>query len=431
MNVGIVGAGITGLALTHFLAERGIDSVAFEAADQAGGVIDSREVDGHVLEVGPQRMRKTPGIAELANTAGVAEDIVTSDVEQLYVYSGGTLSPAPLDKHTFFTTDLLSLRGKARLLGEPLTRRGRPEETIEEVFTRKFGREAYERFIGPLYGGLYGSDPGEMPAAHALEGLLEREKETKSMLRAFRQRVGQGHTAPPITFEGGNGRLPIALAETYSDRIRLQTPVASVSIPDEDVETDSHEQEVYLEAAGETHHVDAVVLTTPAHVTARLLAPIADHPAAAGIEDLEELRYNPLALVYLQADHAVEGKGYQVGFDEELHTLGVSWNGQMFGRNGVQTAFLGGMHEPDLVEDSDERLGEIAAREFETVVGVEATVIDVARLDPGFPAWDHSWSRLADLSLPEPVMLATNYTGRMGIPSRVREARELAARLDS
>ena len=42
MTVGIVGAGITGLALAHYLGERGADSVAFEAASDPGGVRPAR-----------------------------------------------------------------------------------------------------------------------------------------------------------------------------------------------------------------------------------------------------------------------------------------------------------------------------------------------------------------------------------------------------
>ena len=54
MTVGIVGAGITGLALTQDLRERGVDTVAFEATAEPGGVIRSTTVDGRVVEHGPQ-----------------------------------------------------------------------------------------------------------------------------------------------------------------------------------------------------------------------------------------------------------------------------------------------------------------------------------------------------------------------------------------
>ncbi|MFW6435928.1 MAG: protoporphyrinogen oxidase, partial [Halovenus sp.] len=353
MRVGIVGAGITGLALTHYLAEAGIDSVAFEASDEAGGVINTRHTDGRVLEAGPQRMRKTPGIEELATAAGVEDQFVEAGEEQLFVYADGELGRAPLSIEEFFETDLLSWRGKLRLLAEPLTRPGMDQETARDLFVRKFGQEAYEKFIGPLYGGIYGSDPAEMPAAYALDSLMEREQQAGSFLQAFRKRVGNGQQSPPVSLRNGMQQLPNALAEVYGDRIELETPVTDVAEEDGGYE---------LTTPDGTEFVDHLVVTTPADVTAELLGDI-----VAGAEELDELRYNPLALVYLDADPAHEGFGYQVGYGEDLHTLGVSWNASMFDRDGVHTVFLGGMHEPELVERSDDYLGEIAREEFERV----------------------------------------------------------------
>ena len=423
-TVGVVGAGITGLALTHYLAEHGVDSVTFEASAEPGGVIQSRHVDGRVLEVGPQRMRKTPGIAAIVEDVGVADDIIEAREEDLYVYANGDLGKAPLSTDAFLETDLLSWRGKARMLAEPLTREGMEAETAEGLFVRKFGREAYERFIGPLYGGIYGSDPARMPAAYALDGLLEREREAGSFLAAFRQRVGTGQESPPITFREGNQQLPEAIYAAHADRIKLETPVTDVTPLGAGAGGPDHDGPYLLETSEGAHQVDHVVVTTPASVASDLLSGIAD-----GAEGLDGLLYNPLALVFLESAHERTGKGYQVGYGEDLHTLGVSWNGRMFGRDGVQTVFLSGMHEPELVEEPDDRLAAFAREEFERVMGAEASVIDVARLDVGFPAWDQSWWNLEDLDTPAGVTLATNYTARMGVPSRVREARGIAERL--
>jgi len=416
VKVGIVGAGITGLALTHYLTEQGIEAVTFEASEEAGGVIDTRHVDGTVLEAGPQRMRKTPGVAALAETAGVGDAFVEANEERLFVYADGELGRAPLSIEEFLETDLLSWRGKLRLLAEPLTRQGMREETARDLFVRKFGQEAYETFIGPLYGGIYGSDPAEMPAAYALDSLLQREEDAGSFLQAFRARVGQGQKAPPTSMEQGMQQLPNALADAYSDRVSIATPVEAIE--------QAGEGQYRLRTADGDATVDHVVVTTPASVSADLLGDL-----ATGTEGLENLRYNPLALVYLDADPEREGFGYQVSYGEDLHTLGVSWNASMFDRDGVHTVFLGGMHEPSLVEESDERLGAIAREEFEMAMDCAASVIDVARLDVGFPAWDQSWWALESVETPEGIDLATNYTARMGIPSRVREAREIASRL--
>ena len=145
-------------------------------------------------------------------------------------------------------------------------------------------------------------------------------------------------------------------------------------------------------------------------------------------ERFRELTYNPMAMVYLDADHDRAGLGYQVRHDEPLHTLGVSWVGPAFDRDGVHTVFLGGMTDPDVLERSDDELGEIAREEFEQVMGVSAAVIDVAR-PAGFPAYDQTWSVIHEIDIPRGVHFATNYTARMGVPSRVRQAKQLAEQL--
>ena len=434
MRVVTVGAGITGLALTHFLAERGVDTVALEARETAGGVIQSRPVDGTVAEVGPQRMRATPGVRELLDAAGVGDDLVTAGNGSLFVYADGQLRAAPTSLDAFLRTDLLSWPAKLRLLAEPLTRPGVDQETVADTFTRKFGQQAYERFIGPLYGGLYGSDPAEMPAAFALSGLMEREAEAGSMLRAFLERVGQGDKAPPATVDGGLQRLPEALAAAYSDRVHLDEPVTGVrpttNAPVEAAGTvvaatdgGATTGNTYtVETAEDTYEADHVVVTAPGDAAGELLAGL-----APGADRLRELTYNPLALVYLRSEtEPAEGLGYQVSYQEDLHTLGVSFNGVLFDRDDLCTVFLGGMHEPDILERSDDRVGEIARQEFEQATDTGATVLDIERRERWFPAYDHSWWGTEEVETPPGIHLATNYTARMGIPSRVREARGLA-----
>jgi oxygen-dependent protoporphyrinogen oxidase len=432
MRAAVVGGGITGLAATHYLVDRGVDCVTFEADDEPGGVIRSRRVEGRVLEVGPQRMRLTPGVSDLLEDVGLADDVVEAEEAPLFVYADGRLREAPLDVGAFLRTDLLSWRGKLRLLAEPLTRSGMPQESAAELFTRKFGREAYERFIGPLYGGIYGSDPAAMPAAYALERLLEREREAGSFLQAFRERIGGGQKAPPVSFEAGNQQLPLALYDAHAGRVELGTPVTGIRPAGGSTRGPTRSEvpatdgggRYLVETGTDTHAVEHVVLTTPAEVTARLLDGV-----ATGADGLAGLTYNPLAMVHLNADCDREGFGYQVAFGEELHTLGSSWNASMFDREGLYTVFLGGMHEPELLERPSREIGSIARREFERVTDCEADVLDVTTRERWFPAWDRSWDALDRFETPPGVHVATNYTARMGIPSRVREGRAVAERI--
>ena len=424
-SVAIVGGGFTGLSTLHALAERGVDAAVYEATDEVGGVIKSREIEGKLLEVGPQRLRMTDAIRAMVTDLDIADEVITADDDlPLYVYSDGKLSEVPRSLAAFRRTDLLSTRGKLRLLAEPLTDPIDPEESAQDAFVRKFGTEAYTNLIAPLFGGTYGSDPAAMPAKHALKPIMGLEERNGSLLRAALSRLvfADGETPPPASFESGLQRLPEALAEAYADRLHRETPVTGVERADAD---DDAEWLVHTDA--DTQPVDHVVLTTPADTTADIVAGVDAESAAA----LREFNYNPLVLVHLESAARADGFGYQVRRTEPMRTLGVTWNTSLFDRDGVYTAFLGGMHDPEAIERDDETLGETAAEEFRRVMGVDAEVLHVERMPRAFPAWDDSWAAIERVDLPEGITLATNYTGRMGLPSRVREARRLAGELSN
>jgi len=416
MRVGIVGAGITGLALAHYLGERGVDAVAFESAADPGGVIQSSRVDGRVLDHGPQRTRLTDEIEGLVDDCGIRDDLLVADDDlPLYVYVDGRLRPVPFTPREFLSTDLLSVRGKLRLLAEPLTDGVRDGESAGEYFQRKFGTEAYHNLVEPLFGGIYGSDPMEMPGEYALQTVRRMERSGSLLRPALSRAVGGGERPPPVSFAAGMAQLPQALYAHNADRVELETAVDRI-VPDGAgyrLETDSGAE-----------RVDHVVVTTRADVAAGLLAPVDAESARA----LRRLYYNPLAYVHLVSEAAPDGYGYQVRRDESLRTLGVTWNASLFGRDGVYTCFLGGMENPGMVDRSDRELGRVAATEFEDVLGVPAEVLNVTRHPRGFPAYDESWAAMEQVDLPEGVTLATNYAGRMGVPSRVREANRLADR---
>ncbi len=416
MTVGIVGAGITGLTLAHHLEITDTEYVVFEADSEPGGVIRSRQVDGHLLEWGPQRLRRTEPVDKLIIDLGLADEVIEAGETKLFVYANGKLRRAPFSIEEFGQTDLLSWRGKLDVLKEPQTDPADPEETAAELFTRKFGEEAYRNLIGPLFGGIYGSEPERMPVKHALSGVLLMEQKYGNLLTPVLKRAMSGGTsAPAISFDEGVQRLPEALYDAHSENVHLDTAVTEIRESDDGY---------LLETENESVKVDEVVLTTAAEMSAYLLENLTDSADA-----LDRLNYNPLALVHLHADCNRDGFGYQVRHDEGLDTLGVSWNASMFGRDGVYTVFLGGMKNPQLVEESEETLGEIARTEFNDVMDADADVLSVVSLDRGFPAYDTSWDALSEFEAPDGIHLATNYTARMGVPSRIREAKGLATAL--
>ncbi len=418
MRVAVIGGGLTGLATVHELRARDIDVCGFEATDEPGGVIRSRVVDGTVIEYGPQRLRLHGIVEEYLAKLDLIDELQLAPADlPIYVYGDGRLSVAPFDPGSLVRTDLISWPAKARLLLEPLTGPAREDDTVATYFTRKLGPEAYRAGIEPLFGGLYGSDPAEMPVEFALAPIVEDEVGRGRLSRMILRRLRASRDRPPAAVPiDGMQTVPQALYDRHNEYISLGTSVDRISRTDGGFEV-GH--------ASETEAFDSVIVATDAPAAANLLG--TSFPDIA--ESLASLNYNRLAMVYLEASIDHHGLGYQVRRDEGLQTLGVSWNGVAFGRGKLHTAFFGGMHAPEMVDRSDSELGEIAVEEFETVLDVTPEVLAVHRLDPGMPAYDHSWNHTEQLSTPPGLHLIGNYTARVGIPGRLRQARTVARQL--
>ena len=199
--IGIVGGGISGLVLAHELVVLGADVTLWESEDRPGGVLWSERKKGLVLELGPQRARLSPGFRSLVADLGLTDELVTADTGlPLFVYCRGRLRQAPLSLRQAFATDLLPWSSKIRVLAEPFSAGLRHDETVGLFLRRKFGRTAYRRLLGPLYGGLYGSDPDRMPARYALTQTLAHLGVRQSILFRMLRGAGEVSAATPCSF---------------------------------------------------------------------------------------------------------------------------------------------------------------------------------------------------------------------------------------
>jgi oxygen-dependent protoporphyrinogen oxidase len=414
--IAIVGAGITGLALAHELARLDSPFTVFEQADTAGGVIRSARVDGHLLEWGPQRTRSVAAFRALVDDLDLRDEIITAPHDlPLFIYRDGALRTVPRSFADLLHSDLLTVRERVRLLAEPFTRGALPDESVADYFTRKLGRAAYANVVGPLYGGLYASDPADMLVATSLRHTL-RELDVRRSLIARAARGGARVAAPSaVSFRDGMQTLPLALLQRHRAHVRLGTRVHTIERAARGYRI--HTSDGVADAAH-------VVCTAGAAAAADVVQNVAPTAAAA----LRSLHYNPLAIVHLHTTAAVpRALGYQVSFDETLYTRGVTFNDALFGRAGVYTAYLGGARNPGVVEWSDSELARIAIEEFARVTDADARVIAVART--AMPAWDRSWTVLQSLQVPDGLHFCANWESRPGLPGRLAQAKRLAAEL--
>ena len=411
--IAIVGGGITGLVLGWELAKRGVEYVVLEATERAGGVIRSATVDGRVLDWGPQRVRLTRAMDALIAELSLDADVLRAPSGLgLFVYRAGRLRRVPFSAAAFIMSDIVGPAAKLRLVAEPFTRAADPGERVSAFFTRKVGAELYDGLVAPLYGGLYGSDPAEMEVQLSVGHMLREFRVGRSLVWALLKSGGAIMPPAAASFRNGMQALPDALAARQQGHVKFGAAVSRI---------EAARAGWRVITAGSAIDARAVVLTVPSSISAQLLGKVAPHTTAA----IAQLRYNPLAVVHLDADSDPACMGFQVALTEaSLALRGVTFNESLFGRRRLHTAYLGGSRHPGIVELPDDAIAARAIAEFRQCTGRDARALAVAR--ESMPAWDLTWRSITGLSLPPGLHVAANWHSRPGLPGRLADASRMA-----
>lgn len=268
MKVIVVGAGLAGLTCAKVLAERGAEVVVFEASDGVGGRVRTDEKDGFLLDRGFQVYFTAYPIAgrHLDHAALNLKPfdlgaIVRRGHEESFLSDplrdSGAFLPSLLSNAAVFSDKLLILKLATRSIPERTESAGELDSADSSSLEYLRGKGFSERIIGnfyrPFYGGIF----------------LDRSLSTSArVLRFTFKMLATGKTAVPAR---GIGEIPKQLAARLpASAVRANSPVRSLLREGSRV--------VGVDADGEEHEADAVVMATDAPTAARL----AGVPAPAG-----------------------------------------------------------------------------------------------------------------------------------------------------
>ena len=461
-RVVVIGGGLSGLTAAHRLVSAPGDSgrrapevVLLEASDRVGGSIWTERRDGFLLEGGADSfITNKPWAVDLCRELGLAPRLIGTDSQhrRSFVVHRGRLTPvpegfvlmAPSKLLPVLTSPLLSIRGKLRLLMDLVLPR-RDEETDESLAAfvrRRFGREALDRLVQPLVGGIYTADPNDLSLRATLPQFLEMERTDRSLILASRRRVKSDRRENAsgaryglfVTPEAGMGTLIDALSSALPPGVvRRNSPVRRLARPEV-----GRPWRVEL-LDGSAIDASAVVVAVEAHAAARLFDPL--DPALA--LQLRAIPYasSLIASVAYRRDaiaHPLDGFGAVVPAAEEREILAVSFSSVKFPRRApegtvLMRVFLGGATQPELFDLDDEDVAMIVRRELGELLGArgEPLLLEVARHPRAMPQYTLGHlDRVAEvrrLSARHPgLALAGNAYDGVGIPDCVRSARQAA-----
>ena len=462
-HVIIVGGGITGLAAAYTLATDrraralGIACTLIEADRRLGGKIHTERIGACLIENGPDCfLASKPWAAELCWALGLGNRVVgTRPGRPVYVAWRGRLHPLP-EGVLFGVPTRLGPVARSRLFSPAeklrmaldlvLPRSGSVDESIGGLLRRRLGVAAVDRLAGPLLGGICGGDPDVLCARAMFPRLVEWEAQYSSLILAARACLSQ-HTASVrgspspmfLSLEGGLAEMIDRLVASLGETAILTG--RRVTVLTRQPERLQGGYSVLLDG-GTRLDADALILATPAYVTAGLLTPLA--PAAAG--QLRSIPYVSTAAVTLAyrreaIRHPLDGHGFVVARGEPLNTTACTWTSSKWPHRAPEgiallRCYLGGAGREAVVQEDDRRLTDLARADLRATMGVDAAPLftSVARWPTGMPQYRVGHLERLDVverelqALPGIRLAGAGYRG-IGIPDCIRQGTEAAHRV--
>ena len=408
MHITIIGGGIAGLATAFYLEKRAreegreIQYVLLERDDRWGGKIATESVDGFLIEGGPDLLlTQKPAGVQLCKDLGLADRLIptNNDRQRTFLVRNGELVAFPEDFSLvpskfwpLVTSPLFSFCGKVRMGLEVFIPRSRDEgdESLASFIGRRLGKEAV-KIGGAMLAGIHSADAERLSMQSAFPMYVAMEQRYGSLIKGVRAMKKTRAKSPAMfqTLIGGLGEMVDTLVARLDGDLRRGVAVGSVRKADGGFE---------VVAGDGVIETDAVVMATPAYVSADLVADFAPDLSLM----LRGIRYVSTATVSLayqkedvEGQHDFEGFGFLSPKHEGRRITACTWVSTKLNfrapDDGVLVrTFVGGTGREDLVDLDDETLVAQSREELEDLMGVTADPVfaRIFRWKRGRPQFD-------------------------------------------
>ena len=383
IDVAVIGGGITGLTAAYEAQKRGLNAVVLEAGRRPGGLIDTDHIDGFTIEAGPDSLlaQKPAGVA-LCRELGLAGDLQSVKPpggafvlkgRRLYRLPSPSMLGLPIGWRALARYDLLPRAARARLALEPWIprRRKADDESIGAFFRRRFGRASVGLIAEPLLGGIHAGDIERLSMEALFPRLLELER-TRGHVLTLGTR-DEPRRAAFVAPSGGMADLVRRLAERLGSALSTDFPV-------DRLERHGGGWRIWSrQSSPRPLGTRAVVLAIPAYAAADLVQTI-DAEAARLCREIPYTSTAGVALAWPRSDvpHPLAGSGFVVARRQsDVRITACTWISSKWDHRAppdtaLMRAFLGGVHDPAVVDLDDRSLIDIVRRDLEVVLGITA-----------------------------------------------------------
>lgn len=445
----ILGAGVTGLTIAHYLNKQNKDFLVLEKLDRHGGVIYTRSNKGFVYESGPNSgVISHPEVVSLFDDLGDAIKLEKgNDFAKIrYVLKGGEWRALPTGPISAITTPLFSFKDKLRVLGEPFRAKGvDPNETLASFVKRRLGNSFLDYAVDPFILGIYAGDPSMLIPRHALPKLYNLEQDYGSFIKGTIQKSKLPKTPlekrtdrAVFSLEGGLSRLTDALYNSAGqDRFQF-------GVDDMVVQPHDNGYVINYTKEGQKHQVYAdSVISTFGSVG---LSEVFPFIGKEDIDHLTNLKYARVVEIALGFDQwkgcPLNGFGGLIPHKEKRGLLGVLFMSTLFkGRapegGALLSVFMGGVRNEQLCDLNDDEIMKVLAKEMKDIMKLDKfdpSMVEIMRYSHAIPQYGiNSDERFAAIDRVQKnhkgLIIAGNLRGGIGMADRIRQGTQIAESL--
>ena len=376
-KVAVIGGGIAGLGCAYGLCRKGIDFTVFEKTGNLGGVIQSRNVNGFLLESGPSSLLlKDKRIEKLLNELNLNYISANEHSKNRYILKNGRPIKLPLSPFQAISSPIISTKAKLKLLKEPFVTPFEIDEFVSDFFSRRLGDEVQDYLVDPFIAGTFAGNPKQLSIKHAFPFLKQMEIEHGSIIKGFwkNRKLTDSYKRKReiVSFNGGMQELPQALEGKMSDRLFLNSDVKDIIKTEKGfgVKVDKSEK-------AESYEFDSVIIATETYGIPQLLKRFNDHE----FEDaISSIYYPPVAVLHFgvsssKIKNPLYGFGILIPKLENRNILGILFNSDMFPERAPKdhtllTVFTGGARQPEIIHQIG-NLQAMAWKDVQSILKIE------------------------------------------------------------
>jgi protoporphyrinogen/coproporphyrinogen III oxidase len=394
IRIAIIGGGISGLAAAYFLEEyrrRGtVEYTLYESSPRLGGVLLTEQIDGCIVEAGPDSFLTEKSWAiDLCRSLGLGDQLIGSNDanRKTYILVRGRLIPMPDGLMFMVPTKILptafsplfSWSTKLRMVREFFhpPHALAADESVASMVERHYGAEMVDSLADPLLSGIYGGEAAWLSVRAVLPRFSEMERSYGSLGRAVlaaRKRIPQSEikSAPPIFTALKNGMQQLVdavIPQLDKSSLVLSAPVQSIK----------REDDRWVVSAGmKTDVYDAAIVALPTHAAAQILSATGPELAA----ELSGIGYSSSITVALGYDRAVReslppGFGFLVPRSEGKQLLAATFVHNKFPHRALDDrallrCFFAGASADKIWRHSDDAIVSTVRSELQQILELRA-----------------------------------------------------------